>query len=171
MSQTAPKVLHYLATAYASELALGRIFQSQLALRPPRPYANVLEHQLAETLRHVERIRTRQIQLGYGSAPDGLVSRVTQAIRGRRQALGGSGPDRPVADVVDRTIDNASDACATAALKLATYTALERLASETGDDDTAALAATMVAATDDMLRRTLAGIPSLVADAESPGAR
>ena len=56
-------------------------------------------------------------------------------------------------------LKNAKDACATEALEIATYTALERLARAVGDDETAELAASIRADEEQMLARILREIP------------
>ena len=58
-------------------------------------------------------------------------------------------------------LKNAKDACATEALEIATYTALERLARSVGDDETATLAALILADERKMLERILREIPKL----------
>ncbi len=61
----------------------------------------------------------------------------------------------------EKVLKNAKDACATEALEIATYTALERLARTVGDDETAALAASIRADEEKTLARVLREIPKL----------
>ena len=58
-------------------------------------------------------------------------------------------------------LKNAKDAAATEALEIATYTAIERLARAVGDDETAGLAASILADEEQMLQRVLREIPKL----------
>jgi glutamate/tyrosine decarboxylase-like PLP-dependent enzyme len=58
-------------------------------------------------------------------------------------------------------LKNAKDACATEALEIATYTAIERLAQSVGDKTTARLAASIRADEEKMLERVLHEIPGL----------
>ena len=58
-------------------------------------------------------------------------------------------------------LKNAKDACATEALEIATYTAIERLAGAVGDPETAKLAASIRADEEKMLERILREIPKL----------
>ena len=58
-------------------------------------------------------------------------------------------------------LKNAKDAAATEALEIATYTALERLATSVGDDETARLAASIRKDEERMLEQILAEIPKL----------
>ena len=61
----------------------------------------------------------------------------------------------------EKVLKNAKDACATEALEIATYTAIERLARAVGDDETADLAASIRADEQRMLERILREIPRL----------
>jgi hypothetical protein len=58
-------------------------------------------------------------------------------------------------------LKNAKDACATEALEIATYTALERLARAVGDGETATLAASIRAEEEKMLQRIMRELPKL----------
>ena len=72
----------------------------------------------------------------------------------------------------EKVLKNAKDACATEALEIATYTAIERLARHVGDDQTAKLAAAIRADEEKMLARILRELPKLadaVAGAEIEG--
>jgi ferritin-like metal-binding protein YciE len=61
----------------------------------------------------------------------------------------------------EKVLKNAKDACATEALEIATYTSLERLARSGGDDETADLAASILADERKTLDRILAELPKL----------
>jgi hypothetical protein len=61
----------------------------------------------------------------------------------------------------EKVLKNAKDACAAEALEIATYTAIERLASSVGDKATQALAASIRADEQKMLERILREIPKL----------
>jgi hypothetical protein len=61
----------------------------------------------------------------------------------------------------EKVLKNAKDACATEALEIATYTAIERLARAVGDHETAKLAASIRADEERMLERVLQEIPKL----------
>jgi hypothetical protein len=72
----------------------------------------------------------------------------------------------------EKVLKNAKDACATEALEIATYTAIERLAQHVGDDQTATLAAAIRADEEKMLEGILGELPKLadaVAGAEVEG--
>ena len=59
----------------------------------------------------------------------------------------------------EKVLKNAKDACATEALEIATYTAIERLAGAVGDEQTAKLAASIRADEEKMLERVLTRDP------------
>jgi len=62
-----------------------------------------------------------------------------------------------------KVLKNAKDACATEALEIATYTALERLARSVGDEQTAKLAASIRSEEEKMLERIMRELPKLTA--------
>ena len=68
-SRQQQKVLQYLNEAHASELALVRVLQSQIAMAPRGSYRNALETHLGETRRHAQRLERRAQALGEGSNP------------------------------------------------------------------------------------------------------
>ena len=162
MSTSDQKVMQYLNEAHAMEHALVRVLQSQVAMAPRGSYREGLERHLDETRRHAERVGARLEDLGQGgNVLTGAVG-VVETVIGQALALGkapfdllrGSGGE-------EKVLKNAKDACATEALEIATYTALERLAASVGDDVTARLAASIRADEERMLARVLREIPSL----------
>jgi len=79
------KVVQYLGEARASERALTRQLQSQIAITPRGSYRTALETHLRETRGHAERITERLEDLGERSNP------VATAI-GAAQSLAGQAP-------------------------------------------------------------------------------
>ena len=169
----AQKVAQYLVEAKASEDALTRVLQSQIAMTPRGSYRNGLETHLGETRRHSQRVAGRLSQLDRGFNPLVAVVGLVEGAVGQALALGktpldllrGSGGE-------EKVLKNAKDAAATEALEIATYTAIERLARTVGDDTTADLAASIRADEERMLARILREIPKLtdaVAQAELHG--
>jgi ferritin-like metal-binding protein YciE len=160
--QQQQKVVQYLDEAHATEQALVRVLQSQIAMTPRGSYRNALETHLRETRGHAGRVERRLKALGGGSNPLMAVVGVLETVAGQALALGktpfdllrGSGGE-------EKVLKNAKDACATEALEIATYTALERLARSVGDDETAALAASIRADEEKMLERIQREIPKL----------
>jgi ferritin-like metal-binding protein YciE len=173
MNASQKKVMQYLGEATASEQALVRVLQSQIAMTPRGTYRTALEQHLRQTREHVTRVAERRRELGQGGNPLAAAVGVVETVVGQALALGktpfdllrGSGGE-------EKVLKNAKDACASEALEIATYTAIERLAQTVGDDETARLAASIRADEEKMLQRVLREIPKLteaVARAEVKG--
>jgi ferritin-like metal-binding protein YciE len=162
MNADQQKVVQYLNEAEASERALVRVLQSQIAMTPRGSYRSALETHLDETRRHGDRIATRLQALDQSGDPLGAFVGVIETAAGQALALTktpfdllrGSGGE-------EKVLKNAKDACASEALEIATYTAIERLAQRVGDDETAKLAASIRADEERMLARVLREIPKL----------
>jgi ferritin-like metal-binding protein YciE len=171
--QQQQKILQYLNEAHATELALVRELQAQIAMTPKGRYRNGLQKHLEETRQHSRRIEERLGELGQGSNPLQLGVGVVQAVAGQALALAkaplnvirGSGGE-------EKVLKNAKDACASEALEIATYTSLARLAGVAGDERTERLAKSVLGDEQRMLDRVLEEIPRLtdaVARAEFNG--
>ncbi|CAB4916524.1 unannotated protein [freshwater metagenome] len=162
MSRSEQKVVQYLNEAHASEVALVRVLQSQIAMTPDGRFREGLEKHLEETRSHASRLQDRVGELKEGSNPLLAVVGIAEAIVGQAMALA-----KTPADLVrgsggeEKILKNAKDAAATEALEIATYTALEELARTVGDDQTAKLAASIRADEERMLERILKEIPAL----------
>ncbi len=162
MSQSEQKVVQYLNEAHATEVGLTRVLQSQIAMTPRGSYRSGLEAHLGETYDHAERVQERLGDLGGGSNPVQVAVGAAGSALGQVVALA-----KTPLDLVrgnggeEKVLKNAKDACATEALEIATYTALERLARSTGDTVTADLAASIRKDEQKMLDRVLGEIPKL----------
>jgi ferritin-like metal-binding protein YciE len=162
MEASKQKVVQYLNEAHASESALVRVLQSQIAMTPRGTYRTGLETHLNETRNHATRVSRRLKTLDQGSNPFMAFVGLWENLVGQTLALGktpfdllrGSGGE-------EKVLKNAKDACATEALEIATYTAIERLAGAVGDPETAKLAASIRADEEKMLQRILREIPKL----------
>jgi ferritin-like metal-binding protein YciE len=162
MNNAQKKVVQYLDEAHATEQALVRVLQSQIAMTPRGSHRSGLETHLRETREHAARVGDRLDGLGHGSNPLMAVAGLAGTVVGQALAFGktpfdllcGSGGE-------EKVLKNAKDDCATEALEIATYTAIERLARSVGDDETAELAASIRAAEEKMLERVLREIPKL----------
>jgi ferritin-like metal-binding protein YciE len=158
------KVVQYLNEARASEHALVRVLQSQIAMTPRGSYRTALEQHLDVTRVHADRLSARLGELGNGGNPLTAAVSIVESVVGQMLALGktpvdllrGSGGE-------EKVLKNAKDACATEALEIATYTAIERLADSVGDERTAKLAASIRSDEEKMLQRVLREIPKLAA--------
>jgi len=162
MNKDQQKVIQYLSEAHAHEQTLTRELQAQIAMTPRGSYRTILDTHLDETRRHADRVQRRLRTLGQGGNVVTAVVGVVESVVGQAMAIGraplelvrGSGGE-------EKVLKNAKDACASEALEIATYTAIERLAEQVGDDETAKLAASIRADEERMLERILQEIPKL----------
>jgi ferritin-like metal-binding protein YciE len=164
MSRSEQKVVQYLTEAHAHEMALVRVLQSQIAMTPRGSYRSALETHLGETRDHAERVAARADALGRRSDPLTAITDLAETFVAQTLALGktpfdllrGSGGE-------EKVLKNAKDACATEALEIATYTAIEQLARSVGDKETEKLAASIRADEEKMLDRIMRELPKLTA--------
>ena len=162
MTAAQQKIVQYLEEARATEQALVRVLQSQIAMTPRGSYRSALESHLEETRDHAARVGARMDGLGRSVNPLTAIVGLAETVLGQAVALGktpfdllrGSGGE-------EKVLKNAKDACATESLEIATYTAIERLARSVGDEETAKLAASIRADEEKMLERVLREIPKL----------
>jgi ferritin-like metal-binding protein YciE/uncharacterized protein (DUF433 family) len=162
MYKAEQKIVQYLSEAHATEQGLVTMLQSQIAMTPGGSYREGLESHLRETRDHAARVQRRLDELGQGGSPIQAGVGLVQSIVGHALALGktpldlvrGAGGD-------EKVLKNAKDACATEALEIATYTAIEHLADSVGDEATQALAASILADEQRMLDRIMKEIPKL----------
>ena len=162
MNASQKKVVQYLDEAHAHERALVSVLTSQIAMTPRGSYRTALETHLRETRDHAERVGRRRQALGGGNGPLGSLIGLAETVVGQALALTktpidilrGSGGE-------EKILKNAKDACATEALEIATYTAIERLARVVGDTETADLAASIRADEQKMLDRVTRELPKL----------
>jgi len=172
-NQQQQKIVQYLNEAHGAEVALVRQLQAQIAMTPSGQYRDGLETHLDETRRHAQRIERRLGELGEGNNPFQVGLGLVQSAIGQALALTktpvdlirGSGGE-------EKVLKNAKDSCAAEAQEIATYTALARLARNTGDRQTERLANSVLRDEQQMLDRLLKEIPRLtdaVARAEFDG--
>src|SRR5215210_1688088 len=154
-------------------MALVRVLQSQIAMTPAVSLRTALERHLAETRDHARRVRGRAAQLQSSARPNPLQQLIglTEAVVGESIALGMTPLDLVRGtSVPEKLLKNAKDDCAAEALEIATYTAIERLATKAGDDETAALAGSILAderrMLDLLLDREIPKLTDAVAGAE-----
>jgi len=162
MTKAQQKVTQYVHEARASELALVRELQAQISMTPRGSYRTLLSGHLDKTREHAERLRERLEELGHGSNPIEFAVGTAQQIAGQAIALG-KGPLNLIRGEggEEKALKNAKDACATEALEIGTYIALECLAREVGDETTAKLAASIRADEERMLDGLQRELPKL----------
>jgi len=162
MNADTQKIAQYLGEALATERALTRVLQSQIAMTPSGQYRDALETHLRETRDHAERVQDRMEDIGAGESTLAATGGLIESLIGQALALAktpldllrGSGGE-------EKVLKNAKDAAATEALEIATYTAIERLAKDVGDDKTARVAREIRRDEERMLDRILQEIPQL----------
>jgi ferritin-like metal-binding protein YciE len=173
MTKSETKIVQYLNEAHAMETGLVRVLQEQIAVTPRGRYRSALEKHLRETRDHATRIAARRSELAGAGNPLGALVGVAQDAVGQALALAkapldlvrGSGGE-------EKVLKNAKDACATEALEIATYVALEHLARSVDDTRTAELAVSIRGDEETMLKRIEDELPTLaraVARAEIGG--
>lgn len=136
-------VLKQLDEAHATETALVTNLTAHISMTTDAPYRKVLERHLRETREQVEAIEARRAELGADDGRGPLAVGIGLA----RDAVGqvlvlSKGPLDLVrtVDQQERMLKNAKDECATEALEIATYDALEATAAAAGDSETVELA-------------------------------
>jgi ferritin-like metal-binding protein YciE len=164
MSKAEQKIVQYLAEAHASEVGLVRDLQAQIAMTPRGNYRTALETHLRETRDHAKRVKNRLSSLGEGDSVVQTAVGMAESAVSQILALGKA----PLALVrgstgEEKILKNAKDACATEALEIATYTAIEHLARSVGDGVTAELAIKIRGEEERMLERVMREIPKLAA--------
>jgi ferritin-like metal-binding protein YciE len=162
MSDRERKIAQHLREAHSMEEALTSVLTSQIAMTPRGGYRNALQSHLRETRDHAKRVQRRLSELEQGGSPVELGIGLVQGAIGQALALGkapldllrGGGRE-------EKLLRNARDDCATEALEIATYTAIEQLARSLRDTETASLATSIRGDEEKMLDRLLREIPAL----------
>src|SRR3954454_18464043 len=141
---------------------------AHMAMTTDDDYRSLLERHLKETTGHADAVERRRKALGRsdGRGPISFVTRTARDIVGQALVLA-KGPLDGVRtpDQHERMLKNAKDECATEALEIATYDALETVAQAAGDRVTAKLAADHRRDEERMLADLRAQIAALAVDA------
>ena len=141
------KVIQYLNEAYGKEKQLEQALQAHITLTTRPPYKKRLQQHLKETKQHSKLLERRIKKLGgtaeVGSSIPGpdtvteavanVAGRAVAAAQGPLHALRGTGE-------AEKMLKNAKDEYHEEAEEIANYTAIEALANEVGDKDTAKIA-------------------------------
>src|ERR1700712_4734568 len=83
MTKSQKKIVQYLDEAHATEQALTRVLQSQIAMTPRGSYRSALETHLGETRSHADRVARRMKELGHGNSPLHVATDVVQTVVGQ----------------------------------------------------------------------------------------
>jgi len=164
MTRSQQKIAQYLDEAHALELALVRTLQAHRAMAPPGPYRSAVDRHLRETQEHADRVARRLKEIGEGRGIMDFGYGLAQRLVGQVLSLAKAPLDLTRGmSLEEKVLKNAKDECATEALEIATYDALEQLARQAGDEVTARLAADHRADEERMLETLREQIPALTA--------
>jgi len=165
-------VVQHLDEAQAVEKALITTLQAHIAMTPRGEYRRLLERHLSETRQQSGAIERRLEALGAGTGLVAAAYGLVQTAVGQALALA-KGPVDLLrgADAQEKQLKNARDECATEALEIALYDALEAIAGSVGDRETAELAARHREQEERMLADLRAQIPALAGATVRSGAR
>jgi ferritin-like metal-binding protein YciE len=136
-------VLQYLSEAHATETALVTNLRAHIAMTTDDSYRKLLERHLKETQAQVSNIDDRRAEFGAEGGKGFVAGAVGLAMDAVGQILVLSkGPFDAVRTTSqqERMLKNARDECATEAIEIALYDALEAAANAAGDTKTAKLA-------------------------------
>lgn len=164
MTQSKKKIGQYLGEAQAMEMGLVRDLEAQIAMTPKGAYRNALQEHLKQTREHARKVqsRIREVGGGRGVDPVGAAVGVAESVVSQTLALSKA----PLAllrgqSTEEKVLKSAKEACASEALEIATYTAIEQLAEAVGDERTAKLAVEIRRDEEKMLERVLSELPRL----------
>jgi len=157
-------VAQYLNEAHATEAALITTLQAHITMTPQGDYRRLLERHLDETRQHAGAIERRLAEMGDGAGLVTTAVGLVQTVVGQVLALS-KGPIDVLrgASGEEKLLKNAKDECATEALEIATYDALEATARAVGDTKTAELAVRHREQEERMLEALRRQIPALAA--------
>ncbi len=177
------KLVQYLNEAYGKEKELETALEAHIGMTTRAPYKKRLREHLAETKRHARAVEKRVRQLGgtpqtvpiggldplakgAGAAVD-LAGKAAAAAKGPLHALRGTGEQ-------EKMLKNAKTEYADEHEEIATYTAIEILAEELADKETAQLARAIRREEQSMagfLERQIPVLTKAVVKAEIPAAQ
>jgi ferritin-like metal-binding protein YciE len=166
------KLVQYLTEAHAKEKELETALAAHIEMASRPPYAKRLKEHLKETRQHARLTERRLKKLGGGvgvaekatEKAAELASRGVAAAKGPLHAVRGTGEE-------ERQLKNVKTEYSDEHEEIAQYTAIEVLATEVGDDETAKLAREIRREEERMARFLERQIPILtraVAKAEIP---
>lgn len=169
MSETSAKtkLVQYLTEAYGKEKELETSLAAHIQIASRAAYRKRLESHLEETRAHAVLVQERLAELGGGGVSiklAELASRGVATAKGPLHALRGTGPE-------EKELKNAKTEYSEEHEEIATYLAIETLAIELGDEETANVAKRIRAEEERMAAFLEQQIPVLtraVAKAEIP---
>jgi ferritin-like metal-binding protein YciE len=176
------KLVQYLNEAFGKEKQLEQALSAHIRLTTRPNYRKRLEEHLRETKRHGDRVQRRIKQLG-GTAetvslpgPDAFTEAAEAGVSMAQRAVAlAKGPLHAVRGTSEpeKMLKNAKTEYSEEAEEIATYTAIEHLASSVGDKETAKLAKEIRREEERMasfLQRLIPQLVNAVAKSEIPSA-
>jgi DNA-binding protein HU-beta len=174
------KLIQYLTEAHGKEQQLETALQAHIAMTTHKPYRRRLQQHLSETKRHARDVERRVKQLGgkvdsgisVGNPVEAVESVQTLAKKGAAMAQGPIHMIRGTGEA-EKQLKNAKTEFANEAEEIATYKAIETLATAVGDKETAKLARTISRDEEKMmsfLERQIETLTKQVAREEIPAA-
>ena len=172
------KLVQYLGEAYSKERELERSLQAHIAMTTRKPYQKRLKEHLRETKNHAKLVERRIKQLG-GAGTVGNLSKEAASLakqgtalaKGQLHAARGVVPGLGNEDELQ--LKNAKTEFSEEHEEIATYRAIEVLAEEVGDKETAKLARQIRREEERMasfIERQIPVLTKAVAKAEIPAA-
>ncbi|HEY7629990.1 MAG TPA: DUF892 family protein [Thermoleophilaceae bacterium] len=137
------KLVQYLNEAYGKEKQLETALEAHIAMTTRTPYKKRLREHLKETKAHARAVEKRIKQLGGQADGSGLVGAANKAQTAANKAAAlAAGPLHMVRGTgeQEKMLKNAKTEFQDEAEEIATYTAIETLATAVGDKETAQLA-------------------------------
>ena len=164
------KLIQYLTEAHNKERELETSLAAHIELATRPPYKKRLKEHLKETRQHAKQTERRLKQLGGDlgllAKAGGIAGRGVAAAKGPLHAVRGTGEE-------EKQLKNAKTEYSEEHEEIATYLAIETLATEVGDTDTAKLAKSIRRDEERMaafLEKQIPVLTKAVAKAEIPAA-
>jgi len=161
------KLVQYLSEAYGKEKELEAALSSHIQMTDRAPYRKRLQQHLTETRNHARLVERRVAKLGGGGhLLQKLAARASAMAKGPIHAMRGKSDE-------EKLLKNAKTEYSEEAEEIATYTAIETLAEEVGDSETAKIARQIRREEERMaafLARQIPVLTKAVARAEIPAA-
>src|SRR5919198_1368881 len=171
------KLVQYLNEAYGKEKQLETALEAHIAMTTRAPYKKRLQAHLKETKAHARDVERRIKKLGGQAGGDGVMSAAnTPQTAANKAAALAQGPLHAARGTSEqeKLLKNAKTEFQDEAEEIATYTAIETLATSVGDKETAALAKRIRREEERManfLERLIPQLTKAVASAEIPASQ
>ena len=172
------KLVQYLSEAYGKEKQLETALEAHIAMTTRAPYKKRLQAHLKETKQHAREVERRIKQLGGGTDGASAVASAANAAQtmANKAAALAQGPLHAVRGTgeQEKLLKNAKTEYQDEAEEIASYTAIETLATTVGDKETAQLARRIRRDEERMasfLERLIPQLTRAVATAEIPASQ